>query len=104
MTGYSESYYYQNGFVPAEEIGFVIPPKSFLEDYLRTGLKGQKLGDPAQQGLFEQMIQEENPVPGFSVDPNKLDLRQYRRPDTPVYPGEFLERDQFLRGPSSPLT
>ncbi len=83
---------------------FSVDPGTFLEDYLQTGLKENRLDDPEQQKLFEQMIEEENPTPGFTVDPNKLDLREYRVPGAPVHPGEFLERDKFLRSSFSPLT
>jgi hypothetical protein len=86
-----------------EKFIFVIDPGSFLEDYLQTGLKEDRLNDPQRQKLFEQMIQEENKTPGFSVDPNKLNLDEYRVPGVPVHPGEFLERDRFLRSTSSPL-
>ncbi len=82
-----------------------VEPGSFLEDYLRTGLKLlPPLGDPEAERLFQIMLEEQNPDPGFRVDPEKLDLREYRRPG-PAYPGEFLDRDRFLlTNPRSPLT
>jgi hypothetical protein len=100
FLGSAEAY----GVAAPDSFVFSIEPGSFLDEYLRTGLKENRLGDPEQQRLYEQMIEEKNPIPGFSVDPNKLDLREYRAPNAPVHPGEFLERDKFLRGPFSPLT
>lgn len=83
---------------------FVIEPKSFLEEYLNKGLKKPNpLGDTKSQELFELMLQEQNPVPGFRVDPLKLDLNEFRAPG-PAYPGEDLDRDRFLRSAGSPLS
>ena len=91
--------------VPSDGVfAFVIEPKSFLENYLNKGLKEPlPLGDPGKQELYELMIQEQNPIPGFRVEPSRLNLDEYRRPG-PAYPGEDLDRDRFLRGPQSPLS
>lgn len=77
---------------------------SFLEEYLKKGLNTpNKLGDPREQEFFEYMINQQNPTPGFRVDPNKLNLDEFRKPG-PAYPGEFLDRDRFLlTSPQSPL-
>lgn len=84
---------------------FVIEPGSFLDQYLRSGLGlPRPLGDLERQEVYEQMRNQEPVTPGFSVDPSKLDLREYRRPG-PAYPGEDLDRDRFLRtNPRSPLS
>jgi len=81
-----------------------VDPGSFLEEYLRKGLNTPgALGNPREQEMYERRIQEIDPTPGFRVDPNKLDLNEFRRPG-PAYPGEFLERDRFLlTNPQSPL-
>jgi hypothetical protein len=81
-----------------------IDPRSFLEDYLKSGLKvPSPLGDPREQQIFENMINQPRPEGVFYVDPNLLDLREYRTPG-PAYPGEFLDRDRFLlTDPRSPL-
>lgn len=83
-----------------------VDPGSFLEDYFRTGLKlPARLLSPEDERLFNIMLEETNSIPGFRVDPLKLDLREYRRPDAPAYPGEFLDRDRFLLlNPRSPLS
>ena len=48
----------------------------------------------------EDFFQEMNPNP--SIDPSKLDLREYRRPG-PYVPGEDLIKDQFIRSDRSPI-
>ena len=48
----------------------------------------------------EDFFQEMNPNP--SIDPSKLDLREYRRPG-PYVPGEDLDRDRFIRSDRSPI-
>lgn len=84
---------------------FIVEPGSFLDEYLKSGLKlPERLGNPRGQELFELMLEEGRPTPGFRVDPSQLDLREYRRPG-PAYPGEHLDRDRFLlTNPRSPLT
>jgi len=83
-----------------------VDPGSFLEDYLRTGLKlPARLLSPEDERIFKIMLEEKNSIPGFRVDPSELDLREYRRPNAPAYPGEFLDRDTFLLlSPRSPLS
>lgn len=48
----------------------------------------------------EDFFQEMNPNP--SIDPSKLDLREYRQPG-PYRPGEDLHKDQFILSPRSPI-
>ena len=48
----------------------------------------------------EDFFQEMNPNP--SIDPSKLDLREYREPG-PYVPGEDLQKYQFILSPRSPL-
>lgn len=83
-----------------------VDPGSFLEDYLRTGLKlPPRLLSPEDERLFKMVFEETNPIPGFRVDPSELDLREYRHPGVPAYPGEDLDRDRFLLlSPRSPLS
>lgn len=89
--------------VPTDYSGQV-DPLSFLEGYLQKGLRGpSRLESPREQEFFEQWVEEDRPEGGVRVDPNKLDLREFRDPTAPVRPGEFLERDRFLLGPRSPL-
>ena len=81
-----------------------VDPLSFLDAYLQKGIKlPNRLGDPRQQELFEKSLEEQRPNGSIKVDPNKLDLREFRDPTAPSGPGEFLERDRFLLGPRSPL-
>jgi hypothetical protein len=69
----------------------------FLQDYMQTRLKlPARLLSPEMESLFKLMLEEQDSIPSFSVDPSKLDLREYRRPG-PSYPGEHLERDNFLK-------
>lgn len=69
----------------------------FLQDYMQTRLKlPARLLSPEMESLFKLMLEEQDSIPSFSVDPSKLDLREYRRPG-PAYPGEHLERDNFLK-------
>lgn len=93
------------GSVNNSNFRFVVEPGSFLEDFLlnsRIGRRGVETEE--EQELFELMLRKEQPFPGFRVDPNQLDLREFRRPG-PASPSEFLERDYFLlTSPRSPLT
>ena len=81
-----------------------ISPLSFLEAYIEKGLAGRKgIETPRDQEYFERMIEQPSPEGTIRLDPNKLDLNEFRNPDLPSSPGEFLERDRFLLGPRSPL-
>lgn len=89
--------------VPVDYSG-QIDPLSFLEEYIQKGIKlPNRLGDPREQELFERSLQEQRLENTIRVDPNRLDLREFRNPAAPSGPGEFLERDRFLLGPRSPL-
>ena len=81
-----------------------VDPLSFLEEYLQKGIKlPNRLGDPREQELFERSLEEGRSDGSIRLDPNRLDLREFRDPTAPSGPGEFLERDRFLLGPRSPL-
>ena len=94
-----------SGSVSNPNFRFVVEPGSFLEDFLLNSRIGRRgVETDKEQELFELMLQKEHPFPGFRVDPNQLDLREFRRPG-PSSPSEFLERDYFLlTSPRSPLT
>jgi hypothetical protein len=81
-----------------------VDPLSFLEEYIQKGIKlPNRLGDPREQELFERSLEEGRSDGSIRLDPNRLDLREFRDPTAPSGPGEFLERDRFLLGPRSPL-
>lgn len=77
----------------------------FLQDYMRKNLRlPPRLLSPEEEGLFQLMLEEYDSIPSFRVDPSKLNLREHRRPG-PSFPGEDLERDNFLKlHPGSPLS
>lgn len=79
-------------------------PYAFLEDYFKRGLPNYPFNSPEREKRDMQMIYGEDPRPSFTVDPRKLDLREFRNPNVPVTPREFLERDKFLKSMYSPLT
>ena len=88
---------------PAFDINATRRGQDLLDDFIENVL------GPTYQPTFEQEERNFNEFqkldrgPSFTVDPNELDLREYRRPG-PSYPGEDLDRDRFLRtDPRSPL-
>ena len=101
VVGYTDA---PRGYGVDTEYSGQIDRYSFLDEYLRKGLDiPDKLGDRRQQEFFEFMLNQQNPTPSFRVDPNKLNLEEFRNPG-PAYPGEFLDRDRFLlTDPRSPL-
>lgn len=101
VFGYTDA---PGGYGVSADYSGRIDPLSFLEEYFQKGIKTpSRLGDPRRQELFERMLEAPRSEDTIRVDPNKLDLREFRNPNTPVHPGEFLERDQFLLSPRGPL-
>ena len=78
----------------------------FLEDFLNRGLRENenRFNSPEREKRETEMLYREDPRPSFTVDPNKLDLREFRKPNVPVDSREDIERDKFLKSMYSPLT
>lgn len=93
-------------FIPTDSSLVRQKALDLLDNFIRRGtLRGYGLGDSDQQQRFEEWVESPDTEPRIYVDPNKLDLREFRNPYAPVGPGEFLERDHFLlTNPRSPLT
>ena len=83
---------------------FLENPHAFLVDYFKRGLSAPHFNSPEEQRRDIERLYIEDPRPSFTVDPRKLDLREFRKPNLLVDPGEPLERDRFLKSMYSPLT
>jgi hypothetical protein len=93
-----------SGYGVSPDYSGQIDPLSFLESYLKRGLGARRgIETPREQEYFEYRMNQPRPEGTIRLDPNKLDLNEFRDPNLPSDPGEFLERDRFLLGPRSPL-
>jgi len=86
----------------------LISPDSLLEDFIDRVLVPMTPVDPQmnEEGFYrEEYLQDQRDRlrPPVRVNPDDLNLEEYRRPG-PSSPAEPLERLQFLLSPRSPLT
>ena len=86
-----------------KELMFAIDPQVFLDNYINRGLQEYRLNSPETKKREMERIYMEDPRPSFTVDPNKLDLREFRNPNVPADSYEDVERDKFLKSMYSPL-